>query len=153
LGIENNYCADHFISLSIETGEEKAELILEKHQKVVSLFNKSDVGREYLKMTQKDLEKREKTLKNSSQTRVWLGEYLSISHSLKLEKYIKEAMEMWEKVKPKITQKKLKESDWKNMKEFIQVQNPLYIVHKEIEGRDYVTSSLVIPLLFGAYKR
>jgi len=150
LGVQTNYCVDHFLDLSCRKGHEEVELLLSRHNKLVTLFSTSDVGREYLKLAQVGQEKRIKVLKTGSDTRVWLGQYNSIQHSLKLKNYTEEALKNWGEKKEKIKNIKLSDGDWKELESFLKVEESIHDAHKQLEGRDYVTSSYAIPLLFGA---
>jgi len=70
---------------------------------------------------------------------------------IKIKKnYTEEALKNWGEKKEKIKNIKLSDGDWKELESFLKVEESIHDAHKQLEGRDYVTSSYAIPLLFGA---
>lgn len=88
LKIEHNYCLDHLIDLSSKEGHSEIVSSLEKHNSLITLFSKSAVGKDYLKIEQLN-ENVDKPLllKKGCLTRQWLGNFKSLERTLLLKKF------------------------------------------------------------------
>lgn len=78
LKLEHNYCLDHLINLCCEKSHFYVKTLFDKHNRIITLFSRSSVGREYLKTEQIADNKQPLSLKKGCLTGQWLGKLFII---------------------------------------------------------------------------
>ena len=142
LGYPSNWCIDHIISLSVKESISDVDIV-KTIRDVVSLFNYSDVGKEYLSRQQGDNPK--KLLQDDGKK--WFGCYTMLERAFECRDAIKNAYIVWKSRSNDIETRLPQPEDWSIVKEVIEILKPLYQAHKHFEQSKFVTISTMIPIL------